>query len=63
MASPTAQKVLGAVSRDDMLSLAGELIKIPSFKTQETAVARFLGDFLGQRGYQVQLQEVEPGRF
>ncbi|MCZ6535024.1 MAG: M20/M25/M40 family metallo-hydrolase [Dehalococcoidia bacterium] len=63
MASPTAQKVLGAVSRDDMLSLAGELIKIPSFKTQETAVARFLGDFLGQRGYQVQPQEVEPGRF
>lgn len=63
MASPTDQQVLGAVSRDDMLSLAGELIKIPSFKTQETAVARFLGDFLGQRGYQVQLQEVEPGRF
>lgn len=63
MASPADQQVLGAVSRDDMLSLAGELIKIPSFKTQETAVARFLGDFLGQRGYQVQLQEVEPGRF
>ena len=26
-------------------------------------MARFLGDFLAQRGYDVQLQEVEPGRF
>ena len=46
-----------------MLRLAQELIKIPSFKTEESDVARYLGNYLGQRGYEVQLQEVEPGRF
>jgi acetylornithine deacetylase len=57
------QAVLGNIQREAMLALAQELIKIPSFKTEETAVARYLGDYLQQRGYEVQLQEVEPGRF
>ena len=63
MTTDEAQRILDAVNREEMLSLAQELIKIPSFKTEETEVARFLGDFLGQRGYEVQMQEVEPGRF
>ena len=63
MASDVAQKILDAVDRDEMLGLAQELVKIPSFKTEESDVARFLGEYLGQRGYEVQLQEVEPGRF
>ena len=42
---------------------AQELIRIPSFKTEESDVARYLGEYLSQRGYEVQLQEVEPGRF
>ena len=63
MPTDEAQRILDAVNREEMLSLAQELIKIPSFKTEETEVARFLGDFLGQRGYEVQMQEVEPGRF
>ncbi len=63
MTTDEAQRILDAVNREEMLSLAQELIKIPSFKTEETEVARFLGDFLAQRGYDVQLQEVEPGRF
>ena len=46
-----------------MLRLAEDLVRIPSFKTEETDAARFLGDFLAQRGYDVELQEVEPGRF
>ncbi|MBI4336691.1 MAG: M20/M25/M40 family metallo-hydrolase [Chloroflexi bacterium] len=57
------QRALDAVDRDAIVALAEELIKIPSFKTEETLVARFLADYLGQRGYQVQLQEVEAGRF
>ncbi|MGH7268053.1 MAG: M20 family metallopeptidase, partial [Candidatus Rokuibacteriota bacterium] len=39
------------------------LIRIPSFSPDETPVARFLADYLGPRGYAVDLQEVEPGRF
>ena len=57
------QKVLAAVDQDDMVDLAKQMCAIPSFKTEETQVARFLADYLGQRGYEVQLQEVEPERF
>ncbi len=45
-----------------MVDLAGELIKIPSFCPDETPVALFLRDYLSERGYEVMLQEVEPGR-
>ena len=57
------QKIMDSVDREDMLRLAQNLIRIPSFKTEESDVARFLGDYFQQRGYDVQLQEVEPGRF
>ncbi len=45
-AATEADKVLGSVSREKMLTLAGDLIKIPSLKGQETDVARFLAAFL-----------------
>ena len=57
------QNIIDSVDREEMLNLAQDLIRIPSFKTEESDVARFLGDYLGERGYEVQLQEVEPGRF
>ena len=63
MTTDAAAKILENVDPDEMLRLAEQLIRIPSFKTEESDVARFLGDFLSQRGYEVQLQEVEPGRF
>ena len=63
MGTTDAQHILASMDREAMLSLAQELVKIPSFKTEETEVARYLADFLRQRGYEVQLQEVEPGRF
>lgn len=63
VASPEAEKVLASLSREKMLALASDLIKISSFKGQETDVARFLAAFFEERGYEVQLQEVEPGRF
>jgi acetylornithine deacetylase len=57
------QQVLAHVDQDAMVELASALIRIPSFKTEETPVARFLADFFRPRGYQVDLQEIEPGRF
>ncbi len=56
-------KVIEQVDEKAIVDLASELIKIPSFKLEETPVATFLADFFGSRGYQVDLQEVEPGRF
>ncbi len=63
MSTDTAQRLMDSVDRGEMLRLAEDLVRIPSFKTEETDAARFLGDFLAQRGYDVELQEVEPGRF
>ena len=63
MSTDTARRLMDSVDREEMLRLAEDLVRIPSFKTEETDAARFLGDFLAQRGYEVELQEVEPGRF
>jgi acetylornithine deacetylase len=63
MAQDDIQTLLGNINREAMLALAQDLIKISSFKTEEAAVARHLGDYFSQRGYKVQLQEVEPGGF
>ena len=58
----TEAQVLQQVKEQDLIHLASELIKIPSFKPDETPVAHFLADYFRQRDYQVDLQEVEPGR-
>lgn len=55
-------KVLAQVDRAAMLELAKRLISIPSFKPSETPVAHFLNGYFRERGYEVELQEVEPGR-
>ena len=55
--------VLQRVTADQLIHLCSRLIQIPSFKTEETAVARWLADYFGRRGYEVELQEVDPGRF
>jgi len=48
--------------RQDLIDLASALIRIPSFKPDETPVARFLDAWFRERGYHVGLQEIEPGR-
>ncbi len=63
MATADPRRVLDAFDRDAMLEVAQQLIRIPSFKTEETEVARYIAGLLEPRGYDVQLQEVEPGRF
>jgi acetylornithine deacetylase len=55
-------RALDAYDRSEMLDLARDLARIPSFTTEETPVARYLERFLGERGLAVELQEVEPGR-
>ncbi len=53
-------RVLGQVKAGQAVNLCSSLLKIPSFKTEETKVARFLANFFRRRGYEVDLQEVEP---
>ena len=54
--------VLAHVDPRELVDLASALIRIPSFKTEETPVALFLDEFFRSRGYEVDLQEIEPGR-
>ncbi len=63
MPNTDAQTLLNSVDSAAMLDLAQEMVRIPSFKTEESDLARFLAEFLGSRGYDVDLQEVDPGRF
>ena len=58
-----ARAVLAQVDRQELIDLAGALVSIPSFKTEETPVARFLERFFDERGYRVDMQEIEPGRW
>ena len=57
------QAVLHKVDAQELIDLASALIRIPSFKPEETAVALYLERFFRERGYDVDLQEIEPGRF
>ena len=56
------RSVLAHVDPRGLVDLASALIRIPSFKPEETPVALFLKEFFGERGYQVDVQEIEPGR-
>lgn len=61
--SDQAKAILDLISQDELVSLAGDLIKIPSFVPDETPVAEFLEPYFQARGYDVVRQEVNPGRF
>jgi acetylornithine deacetylase len=60
---PEKQTLLDAVDDRAMIDLALKLVSIPSFKTEETAMARVLDGYFRERGYRTEMQEVEPGRF
>ena len=63
MTASETRAILDQVDAKDLIELASALIRIPSFKTEETPVALFLEGFFRERGYHVDLQEIEPGRF
>ena len=56
-------RVLRQIKEDELVKFCSKLISMPSFKTEETKVARYLANYFRRRGYEVDLQEVDPGRF
>jgi len=56
------QRVLAQIDNDEVVRLASDLIRIPSFTTEETKCAEWLGNYLADQGLEVELQEIEPGR-
>lgn len=60
--TPLQQRVLACVDDDEIVRLASDLVRIPSFTTEETRCAEWLADHLAAQGLAVELQEIEPGR-
>jgi succinyl-diaminopimelate desuccinylase len=60
--------VLNKIDREELVRLAGELVRIPSVyrpgepEGNETSVAWFVADYLENAGFGVQIEEVAPGR-
>ena len=57
------ERTLRHVDAQGLVDLASNLIRIPSFSPEETPAAKFLAEYFRPRGYEVEMQEVEPGRF
>ena len=57
------QEVLRHIGREELVDLGKSLIRIPSFIGEETPAARWVAGYLSSRGYEVEPQQVEPGRF
>ena len=63
MDSALKEKVLGKIKDAEVVDLCSRILRIPSFKTEEQKVAKYLATYFRRRGYEVDLQEVEPGRY
>ena len=63
MPTSDESKIIDAIDRTAMVDLAQNLVKISSYKTEEPEVARLLKDYFLERHYEVEMQEVEAGRF
>ncbi|HLH74756.1 MAG TPA: M20/M25/M40 family metallo-hydrolase [Chloroflexota bacterium] len=56
--SALAEMVLHHLEPDEPVALARQLIRIPSFLWHESEIGRWLAQWLGERGFQVELQTV-----
>jgi acetylornithine deacetylase len=56
------KKVLDRIDDEEIVRLASDLIRIPSFTTEETPCAEWIASYLRDQGVDAELQEIEPGR-
>lgn len=63
MPTTAKERILAEIRQDEVVGLARDLVSIPSYTTEETAVAEFLHAFFRREGLESELQEVDPGRF
>jgi len=54
--------VLRHIREKEIVDLASDLIRIPSFTTKETPAAEYMRDFFEEHGFETEMQEVQPGR-
>lgn len=56
------EKLLEYINENEVIELAKNIAKIPSFPPEEIKVAEFLAEFMKKEGLNVELLEIEPGR-
>ena len=56
------KKVLDRIDDEEIVRLASDLVRIPSFTTEETPCAEWIASYLRDQGVDAELQEIEPGR-
>lgn len=61
--SDLAGRASREVKESEVVGLASDLVRIPSVTGYETAAARYLEAWFKTRGYDVAMQECEPGRY
>ena len=54
--------ILRHIREEEVVDLASELIRIPSFTENETLAAEFMRGFFEDHGFEAEMQEVQPGR-
>jgi acetylornithine deacetylase len=60
--SDIQKKVFDRIDDEEIVRLASDLVRIPSFTTEETPCAEWIANYLGDQGLSPELQEIEPGR-
>lgn len=50
------------ITEGALAELGCEILRVPSFKGEESDLARWLAAYFDERGYEVDLQEISPGR-
>ncbi len=63
MSQTLKDRILAELVPDEIVDVAKALVRIPSYTTDETPVARFLDELFRREGLESRLQEVDPGRF
>ena len=56
MSATAKKRILEEIVPDEVIDLAKELVRIPSYTTDETPVARFLDGFFRRQGLESRLQ-------
>ena len=57
-----AESVQAQIHEDEVMGFCKDILRIPSFTTEEVEVANFIKKFLEKEGFESRLQEVDPGR-
>src|ERR1700722_11904285 len=57
------ENLLNMITKKDLIELASDFVQVQTFKGEETPLAKHLASWFEDRGYDVDLDEVEKGRF